>query len=211
MAASIGHEFNNLMTVVMGSLESMSSEPLTARQRERLARAQWATNAASRLTRQMLSLAQHRVAEAERVDLGRVVGEIDRVLTQLGTSGLAIEVVLTDDPLPIRVDIGQLELCLINLVRNAVDACGPGDRIGVATRLCDDGAAELAVSDTGSGMSPELARRATEPFFTTKPRGKGTGLGLSMVRGFVEEAGGALLIASEAGSGTTVRMVFPRA
>ncbi len=211
MAASIAHEFNNLMTVAMGGLEAVASEPLTGRQQDRLQRALWATGAASRLTRQMLGLARHRAAEAEAVDLGQAARGIDRVLTQLAGPEMLFEMALTPDPLPVRLDVGEIELALINLVRNAVDACPPGARITVAARRGEEGAAELAVSDTGSGMPPEVVARVTEPFFTTKPRGSGTGLGLSMVRRFVEGAGGALVIASEAGCGTTIRMVFPPA
>ena len=87
MAAAIAHEFNNLMTVVMGSLEAVAAEPLTARQQDRLRRAQWATDAAGRPTLQMLGLARHRAAEAEAVDLGHAVRGVDRVLTQLARPG----------------------------------------------------------------------------------------------------------------------------
>ncbi len=211
MAAGIAHEVNNLMTVALGGLEAVSSEPLTARQRERLERALWAIEAVGRQTRQMLSLARDRGGEATRIDLGQAVGAIDRVLAQLAGPAVAFEMALAPDPLPVRVDVGELELALINLVRNAADACAPGARITVSTRAGEGAAAELAVGDTGSGMSPALMDRVTEPFFTTKPRGLGTGLGLSMVRRFMDEAGGALAIASEPGCGTTIRMVFPAA
>ena len=122
---------------------------------------------------------------------------------------------LAPEPLAARIDPGQMELALLNLVRNAADAIPQGGRIVVSTRLrrYDDvtgaAAVEIAVSDTGVGMAPEVVRRATEPFFTTKERGKGTGLGLSMVNGFAEQSDGRMEIESVPGAGTTVRLVFP--
>ena len=114
------------------------------------------------------------------------------------------------------VDPSQLEMALLNLVRNAADAAPPGSDITIATRprrLDGPGsgpAVEISVADRGSGMTPEVARRALEPFFTTKPAGRGTGLGLSMVKGFVEQSSGTLEVQTAEGAGTTVRMVFPR-
>ena len=119
---------------------------------------------------------------------------------------------LSAGSLPVRLDVGQLELSLINLVRNASDASSPGKGIVVTTeRASVDGRqwVEVAVADEGSGMPAEVAARATEPFFTTKEHGKGTGLGLSMVWGFVQQSGGRFLIESKPDAGTTVRLLFP--
>ena len=219
MAAGIAHEFANLMTVAMGSIESVAREPLTQRQSERLEQAAWATRGAGRLTQQMLSFAQRQSVEADLVDLNGVIGNIDRVLTQLAGPGMDFEIALADEPLPASIDVGQLELALINLVRNAADASGGRGRICISTRDAgpraddrpDRGWVEVAVADRGSGMPAELLTRVTEPFFTTKAKGKGTGLGLSMVQGFVQQAGGTLRIASTEGQGTTIRLMFPRA
>jgi len=219
MSAGIAHEFNNLMTVVMGSLEGVAREPLTTRQAERLERANWATRTAGRLTQQMLSFAHRQSLEAERVDLNAIAGDVDRMLTQLAGPGMTLEVRLSATMLPAAIDVGQLEMALINLVRNASDAADGSGRITVSTRaigpgpdgLPDRPAVEIAVADTGSGMSPALLARITEPFFTTKEKGKGTGLGLSMVQGFMSQAGGAMRIDSIEGQGTTIRLVFPRA
>ncbi|HEX2943493.1 MAG TPA: ATP-binding protein, partial [Rhodopila sp.] len=109
-------------------------------------------------------------------------------------------------------DGGQLEIALINLVRNAREAMPDGGSMLIQTRsVVVDGqpAVDLIVKDPGTGMSPEVARRAVEPFFTTKPQGASTGLGLSMVNGFVAQSGGKMLIASEPEHGTTVTLRFP--
>jgi PAS domain S-box-containing protein len=212
MAAGIAHEFNNLMTVVLGNLEGILSEALTARQKERLGRIEWASTAAGRLTQQMLSFAgRHDTVEAV-VDLNEVVANFDRLLTQLASSKARVEVALHAETLLARLDVSQLELALINLVRNASDASPSGGRILVTTRsIIVDGqpTAELAVTDNGTGMPPEIAKRASEAFFTTKEHGKGTGLGLSMVTGFCQASGGSMVIETAQGAGTTIRMLFP--
>jgi signal transduction histidine kinase len=141
------------------------------------------------------------------------------MLTQLAGPGMTVAVQTSATILPATIDVGQLEMALINLVRNAADAAGGSGCITVSTRavaagpdgLPDRPAVEIAVADTGSGMSPALLARITEPFFTTKEKGKGTGLGLSMVQGFVGQAGGVMRIDSTEGQGTTIRLLFPRA
>lgn len=217
IAAGIAHELANLMTVVMGSIEGLAVEPLSPRQTERLQRARWATSAAGRLTRQMLSLAHPQSLEAEPADLNALICDIDQVLGHLAGPAAGVELLLGDGSLHVLVDVGQFELALVNLVRNAADASGHRGRIGITTSLVEAGprglpgtaSVEVAVSDAGSGMSAPVLARVTEPFFTTKARGRGTGLGLSMVRDFVERAGGALRIESAEGAGTTVRLLFP--
>ena len=221
MAAGIAHEFNNLMAVVVGNVEGAAAEPSSPRQAKRLERANRAAHAAGRLTQQMLSFARRQRLEAELVDLNKVVSEFDQVLIQMAGPHVALGLALAAEPVPARVDVGQLELALINLVRNASDASTNGGRLTVATRalpaggpanpLGGAGAVAVSVSDAGSGMSPEVASRVAEPFFTTKERGKGTGLGLSMVQGFVQQSGGRMLIETEEGRGTTVHLVFERA
>jgi PAS domain S-box-containing protein len=212
MAAGIAHEFNNLMTIVTGNLDGILSEQLTTRQTERLGRIEWASRAAGRLTQQMLSFAGGHDSVEAVVDLNEVVMNFDKLLTQLASSKARVELVLCSEKLPARLDVGQLELALINLVRNASDASPLGGRILVTTRLIIvDGkeVAELAVADNGSGMPPDIARRATEAFFTTKAPGKGTGLGLSMVTGFCQASGGSMAIETVHGTGTIIHMLFP--
>ncbi len=212
MASGVAHEFNNLLTVVIGNAEAARVDPLTPRQAQRLDRVDNAARSAGRLTKQMLSFAGRSNLHAETVDLNRVVGDFDRLLAQAAASDRRFELRLADHALPAMVDVGQLELCLINLIRNASDASRPGDLIVVSTARSAVGGrpeVEVAVADEGSGMPPDVAARAAEPFFTTKEHGKGTGLGLSMVSGFVGQSGGRMLVETEKDAGTTVRLLFP--
>ncbi len=213
MAAGIAHEFNNLMTVVLANAESAGTESLTPRQAERLNRVSWAARTAGRLTQQMLAFAGRQVLQSRLVDLNDVVRGADGLLAQLAPAGVPLDLSLAAVPLPAVIDAAKLEMALINLVRNAADASAPGNPILVQTGpavLDGAPAVEVAVIDHGTGMPPDVASRATEPFFTTKHPGSGTGLGLSMVSGFAEQSRGAMLVHSEQGRGTTVRLVFPR-
>jgi signal transduction histidine kinase len=195
MASSLAHEFNNLMTIVLSGIERGKLESEPGRRASRLDRAEWGARRAARLTDQMLSFARRQFHDVETADVNALLGKVD--------------VVLEEAPLPVAVDAGQLEMALLNLVRNAADALPEGGAITIRTERQGPDVV-IAVEDRGVGMPPELARRATEPFFTTKPLGKGTGLGLSMVKGFAEQSGGRLLIDSEQGRGTVMRIVLPR-
>ncbi len=215
LASGIAHEFNNLMTVVLASLERASDEADEARRARQIERATWGARRASRLTDQMLSFARHQFHDDRLLDLNELLSNFDGILDQMAGSDTDVALRLCEGVLPARIDAGQLELALLNLVRNAADAQGEGGAIVIATRPRPAGDAdaapmvEVAVIDHGTGMAPEVARRATEPFFTTKQRGKGTGLGLSMVAGFAEQSGGRMEIETAPGAGTTIRLVFP--
>ena len=212
MATGVAHEFNNLMTVVAGSLEQARKQPSSERQAEQLARAAWGTEHAGRLTQQMLSFSGRQFHDAKPADLGALARNLDSLMAQAAGADVRLALELCPEPLPVLVDAGQLELALLNLVRNAVDAMPGGGTLTVSKAQeakAGGRKAVLAVADTGCGMPPEVVRRATEPFFTTKERGKGTGLGLSMVRGFAEQSGGRLDIDSAPGKGTRVSIVLP--
>ena len=214
MASGVAHEFNNLMTVVMGSAQLALKRATDERQREHLERVQWAAQHAGRLTHQMLSFARRQFHDARLVDLNQLVAGMDRLLAQIAGSTVDVRFDLTPEPAPVRLDSNQLELALVNLARNAVDAMPGGGRLLVGTSVLDlDGTGPwvaVTVADTGEGMTPEVARKATEPFFSTKERGKGTGLGLSMVAGFAEQSGGRIQIESAPGQGTRITLVLPR-
>lgn len=220
-AAGMAHELNNLLTIVLSSLEQMRRQPLDARGQQQLARAQWGARQAGRLNRQVLSAARHESEDDAVVDLNRAVGAFARTMGQ-GAVGegagsearLVVETV--SGPLPARLDPGQLELALLNLVRNAADAMAGGGPVVIRTaRHRMDGLGgqptiEVSVSDTGTGMAPETVQRATKAFFTTKGWGRGTGLGLWMVQRFAAESGGKVEIETAVGRGTTVRLILPR-
>ncbi len=228
MAAGVAHEFGNMMTIVRGSLEQARRNPSSDRQAEQLARAEWGAAQAARLTQQMLNFAHWQAPALKLADLGELVRNMDSLMRQVAGINIALTMEAPPEPLPVLVDAGQVELAVFNLVQNAAAAMAqpspggstpevsarPGDRtLTISTRRLyrgDAGAfAVLEVADTGSGMAPEVARRAAEPFFSTKGRGKGTGLGLSMVRDCAEQSGGGLEIDSVLGQGTRIRIVLP--
>lgn len=218
MASGVAHEFNNLMTVVVSSVERATAAVVDERQRAQLHRADQAARRAGRLTQQMLSFAQRQHLDARPVDVAALVRDLDSILPRVAGEGVRVELDLPRDPAPATLDRGQFEGALIALVRNAAEAMPDGGRVRVGVREYRSWDAaegqtgrfwvELHVADEGEGMPPEVARRATEPFFTTKATG--TGLGLPMVHGFAEQSGGRLVIETTPGRGTTVRVVLPR-
>ena len=213
MASGVAHEFNNLMTVVLGSLAQLERGIAEgSRERERLDRAKWAASQAGRLTQQMLSFARRQFHDNQTLDLNRLLADFDAILRQMAGNGVDLRLELCPEPLMVELDSSQTEMALLNLVRNAADAMPTGGPLVIRTRVRTDAAAamaEVAVEDQGAGMPAEVMRRATEPFFTTKPKGAGTGLGLSMVNGFAAQSGGAMAIASQPDKGTTITLRFP--
>jgi len=213
VAAGVAHEFSNMMTIVRGGLEQARANPSTERQAQQLARAEWGAKQAERLTRQMLGFSRRQSHDSRLADLGELVRNMDSLMRQVAGIAITLTVDAPPEPLPLLVDAGQFELALFNLVRNAADAMPGGGTLTISTRHLDTGGAGrfavLQVADTGDGMTPEVLRRAVEPFFTMKGPGKGTGLGLSMVRDFAEQAGGRVEIDSTVGQGTRIRIVLP--
>lgn len=219
LASGVAHEFNNLMTVVLASVERATARAADDMQRRHLTHADWAAKRAGQLAGELLTLA-HRQSNKERtLDLNQVVRDFADTLVQVAPANVEVRFEFLPVPAPVRLDPGQLELVLLNLVRNAADAMPDGGRVEVATRLLSapDAASalngreavELVVADTGKGMPPEVVERATELFFTTKPAGKGTGLGLFLALEFVDRSAGKLLIESQVGQGTKLRLMFP--
>ena len=219
LSAGMAHDFNNLLQVINGNLEvallGMKDNP---RAGEPIRRAQRATMQAGKLTQQLLTFARKQRLEAQRLSLNSLVVEFSDMLVR--TLGEKIDLRLDLKPgLPAcTVDPTYLEMALLNVVLNARDAMPDGGAVTVGTatltperqrllKLRDGDYVCICVQDEGQGMAPEILRRATEPFFTTK--GPGTGLGLAMVHGFVQQSHGKLDIESEPGRGTLVRMVFP--
>ena len=218
LACGVAHEFNNLMTVVAGSVERALGRVSDDRQRQYLARADWASRRAGQLAAELLSLARRQTCNETAVDLNQVVRGLKGTLAQVAGDDVQLDFELTNESVPVRLDADQFELVLLNLVRNAVDATAGGGDILLATRaltgpeaaeiLNSSAALEVSVTDTGTGMAPEVVARATELFFTTKAAGKGTGLGLFLALQFVDQAGGKLVIDSAVNRGTTIRMAL---
>ncbi|HEY5008284.1 MAG TPA: PAS domain S-box protein [Caulobacteraceae bacterium] len=221
LTGGMAHDFNNLLMAVLGSLELVKKRLPADPQVERLIgnAIQGAQRGAS-LTQRMLAFARRQELKREVVDLPTLVlGMSDLLERSLGSS-ITIE---TRFPLglePVETDPGQVETALINLAVNARDAMPDGGTITIAARRAEVAAGEivglapgryicLSVADTGEGMDADTLARAAEPFFTTKGVGKGTGLGLSMIHGLASQSGGALILKSHLGDGTTVELWLP--
>ena len=216
LAGGIAHDFNNLLAVIAGYAD-MLNEELAAEHpgRADLDGIKQAAVRGSGLTRQLLIFSRLEPSQPEVLDVNAVVADMQRLLSR--TLGEDIEVTTRLDPaLPaVTMDRSKLEQVLMNALVNSRAAMPAGGKLSIVTEL--DHSAErpglstvrLTITDTGCGMSAEVAARAFEPFYTTKGRGQGTGLGLSTAYGTVTEAGGTISIDSRPGSGTTLRVCLP--
>jgi PAS domain S-box-containing protein len=226
LTGGLAHDFNNLLTGISGSLELLERRLAQGRisDLERYLRtAQGAAKRAAGVTHRLLAFSRRQTLDPKPTDMNRLIADIDELICR--TMGPAIDVTIKRGPAlwGVLVDPNQLENALLNLCINARDAMPDGGRLLIETsnaaldaadaRSLDVEAGEylsLTVTDTGSGMSPEVIARAFDPFFTTKPLGEGTGLGLSMVYGFARQSGGQVRISSELGKGTSVAIFLPR-
>lgn len=226
LTGGIAHDFNNLLTGIIGSLELLQTRLGQGRVKEidrYVSAAQGAAKRAAALTHRLLAFSRRQTLDPKPTDLNRLVMGMEELVRRTVGPEIAVEVVTAGGLWPTLIDASQLENALLNLCINARDAMPKGGRITIETanRWLDDlGAGErdlvpgqyvsLCVTDTGTGMTPEVIERAFDPFFTTKPIGQGTGLGLSMVYGFVRQSGGQVRIYSEIGQGTTMCLYLPR-
>ncbi|MFK3736616.1 PAS domain-containing protein [Massilia sp. TN1-12] len=226
LTGGLAHDFNNLLASIGGSLELLALRIKSGDLRE-LDRftgiAQSSVRRAAALTHRLLAFSRRQPLDARPSDADRLVaGMLDLVRRTIGPA-IVLEVSSEDGLWPILVDPNQLENALLNLCINARDAMPDGGRLRIAMENATVVAADaprhdleagdyvlLSVSDTGTGMTAEVAAKAFDPFFTTKPIGQGTGLGLSMIYGFARQSGGTVLIDSAPGQGTTMRMYLPR-
>jgi len=224
LTGGIAHDFNNMLTGIIGGLELIQRYNQSGRHLETgrfIEAAFTSANRAAALTHRLLAFARRQPLNLRRVELnGLIVSMHDLLVRTLG-SHIRIDTQLTTDLLPAISDENQLESALLNLVINARDAMPDGGTLCIATanvELRRDGEVgdleagpyvTLSVIDSGCGMSAKVLASAFEPFFTTKPIGQGTGLGLSMIYGFARQAGGHVLIDSEPGQGTEVRLYLP--
>jgi PAS domain S-box-containing protein len=220
LTAGLAHDFNNLLQVVNGNLE-LAQRMLDnkAQALQAIGRAQRAAMKGGALTQQLLTFARKQRLEPRRINLNALVLEFSEMLVRTLGEEVQLQLDLRPGLPPCVLDPTHLEMALLNVLINARDALGGGGSVTVGTSVLSDPrklAAHhlppgqyvvICVADRGTGMTPEVLRRATEPFFTTK--GPGTGLGLAMVHGFVQQSHGRLDIESRLGAGTTVRMIFP--
>jgi PAS domain S-box-containing protein len=226
LAGGVAHEFNNLLAAVLGHAELLLVEmPPGSARRDSAEEIVRAARRGSDLTRHMLAFGRRQLLRPEVVDVNTVVRDIERLLRPLLAADVQVSLALPDEPVWARVDPSQLELVIMNLAMNARDAMPGGGALTVETSVTVLGEADrhrhpmaavvagryvrLAVSDTGSGISREIAERIFEPFFTTKPVGRGTGLGLSTVYGIVKQSDGYVWPYSEVGHGTSMHVYLP--
>ncbi|MBQ5950379.1 ATP-binding protein [Massilia sp. ST3] len=219
LSAGMAHDFNNLLQVINGNLEVAAlGAGAGSGALEPIRRAQRATMQAGKLTQQLLSFARKQRLEPRSLSLNSLVVEFSDMLVRTLGDKLELRLDLRPGLPACTVDPVYLEMALLNVVINARDAMPHGGVVTVGTallgaerrralKLPDGDYVSICVNDEGEGMSEDVRRRATEPFFTTK--GPGTGLGLAMVHGFVQQSHGKLDIESAPGQGTRVRMVFP--
>lgn len=226
LTGGLAHDFNNILAGISGSLEAMSTRLTQGRLADLdryIAGAVGATRRAAGLTQRLLAFSRRQTLDPKPVNINRLVdGMLDLIGRSVGP-GIQVETVGAAGLWTSFVDVGQLENALLNLCINARDAMPDGGHLTIETsnRWMDEKAAQmrgiepgqyvsLCVSDTGTGMTPDVIARAFDPFFTTKPIGQGTGLGLSMVYGFAGQSGGAARIYSEVGKGTMICIYLPR-
>jgi PAS domain S-box-containing protein len=226
LTGGIAHDFNNLLMVVMGNLQLI--EQLVGSNEKALKRIRAATEAAEKgsdLTRRMLAFSRQQTLQNKEITLNELVFKMQDMLNQAITAIVELKIIPGDDIWPIKADVTMLETAILNLAINARDAMKPnGGKLIIETRnrLLDAAYCashedvipgeyvEIAVTDTGSGISKENMEKVFQPFFTTKGPEAGSGLGLSMIYGFVKQSGGHVKIYSEIGHGTSVKLYLPK-
>ena len=224
LAGGMAHEFNNLLTVVLGSIDLLRARlaDKDPRHSRLLDTASRAVDRGSRLTAQLLTFSRRQPLLAISMDVGEAIERITGMLSTTLDAAIRIQWHVADALWPATLDPNQFEAAILNLALNARDAMPAGGRLSiVATNhhlapgadgsgLPPGDYVRIVVSDTGAGMSAEVASRAFEPFFTTKAPGQGAGLGLSQVHGMAHQLGGSVRIASQPGDGAAVTMMLPR-
>lgn len=225
LTGGLAHDFNNLLTVIVGNLQLIDAATLgNDKAHKRVAEAIDAAQKGSELTRQLLAFARRQALEPREVSINSLVSSMTPLVSRSLGDHIDLKVDLMAEDARAVIDPSQLESAILNLAINARDAMGDSGKIVIETQPAYlDGAYTarhpdvtpgpyvlIAVSDTGSGIPPELMEKVFNPFFTTKPNGKGSGLGLSMVYGFIKQSGGHIQIYSEVGHGTAIKMYLPR-
>jgi PAS domain S-box-containing protein len=223
LTGGVAHDFNNLLMVVSGYIprikQLLADQPKGLKAAEAI---ELAAQKGATLTRQLLSFSRRQSLKPAVVNLGEIVENARPILSSLLGGSVQFIVTILPGVWPVRVDVGELEMAIINTAANARDAMWQGGTISVTAenvRVAQGDMAvdlegefvALTVADTGQGIPPDILAKVFDPFFTTKPDGKGTGLGLSQVHGFVHQSGGTVAIQSEIGQGTRVTLYLPRA
>ena len=224
LAGGVAHDFNNILSIIMGHGELLLAAGADERARNGLEQIQRAADRAASLTQQLLAFSRKQVLQPKVLDLNEAVADVQKMLARVIGEDIALVANLHPSLMPVKADPGQIEQVLMNLAINARDAMPQGGTLSMQTlnveMSADQGRdAELSpgqyvmlrVTDTGHGMDAETLPHIFEPFFTTKPMGKGTGLGLATVYGIVKQSGGSIQVESEAERGSEFRIYLPAA
>ena len=225
LAGGVAHDFNNLLTVILGYCDLLlaGERPHDPRDAD-IGEIQKAAKRAGGLTRRLLAFSRKQIIDPGVLDLGLLVFDVQSMLERLIAEDIRIVLCLTNDPALVMADRGEVEQVVMNLAVNARDAMPKGGTLTIETATVDLTDHEttrrlglvpgpyvrLTVTDTGTGITPQVQARLFEPFFTTKETGKGTGLGLATVYGIVTRSGGAVSVDSEVGSGSSFNVFLPR-
>jgi signal transduction histidine kinase/CheY-like chemotaxis protein len=222
MTGGVAHDFNNLLTAVLGNLELAARRGRDESIRRFLDGAMQAAQRGAKITSQLLAFSRAQRLQTETIDLNAIVTRMGDLLFRTIGGTVRIETILEKDLWPATADPSQIESVILNLALNARDAMQSGGRLTISTanvaredrkkpaELAAGDYVAMSVSDTGTGMTDEVLKKAFEPFFTTKPVGSGTGLGLSQVYGIAKQTGGSVSIGTKLGEGTTVTVYLPR-
>ena len=221
LTGGVAHDFNNLLMIVSGYAQILQQRLSAAKDQQAVEAIRAATSRGEKLTRQLLTFSRRQQLSPVVIDLRARIDAVRDMLAPSLHGNITFVCDMEGDVWPVEVDLGELELALVNIAVNARDAMPEGGIItlqarnlvlkpGEAAGLRSGEFVAISVIDTGNGMTPETLARVFEPFFTTKPVGKGTGLGLSQVHGFANQSGGAVTVESEPGKGTTVTVYLPR-
>ena len=206
LASGVAHDFNHLLGLVMGYAAQGPDLDDVAGLRKALAGAESAARRAAAVSRQLLDFTRREPAQLEVFDLDAMLARMQPMLRQMCPPGVDLEMDLPGMPQPVRMDRAQLELVVLNLTANAVQAMSGGGRLCIGLAGPEPGVVDVLVTDTGPGMSEQVRARCFEPFFTTKPAGQGTGLGLAVAAAMIEASGGTLTAHSAPGGGCMMRI-----
>ncbi len=224
LAGGISHDFNNLLSVILGNAELLLDTNQSEKQQHHAEEIKKASCRAAQLTRQLLAFSRKQVLYPTVFNLNTVVADVGKLLQRLIGEDIQIVTESQAGLGSVRADRGQVEQILMNLATNARDAMQSGGLLSILTenaQLGDEDVARyphvkpghyvhMAVRDTGTGMTEEVRSRVFEPFFTTKEKGRGTGLGLATVYGIVQQSGGYIWVSSNPGEGTTFNVYLPK-
>lgn len=221
LTGGVAHDFNNLLTPILGSLDLVVQKPGLGEREQRLLRAALESAERARtLVQRLLAFARRQPLQLGPVDIQALIGGMVDLIASTSGPRVRVSTAVDDDVPAALAECNQLEMALLNLCVNARDAMPDGGDLSIAARkvVLEAGRSgrlepgdyvSITVSDTGEGMTPDIAAKAIEPFFSTKGVGRGTGLGLSMVHGLAAQLGGTMSIRSKLGLGTTIELTLP--